>query len=51
VRRRIKTIEQSIVHYGDTTLFFSDQLKAHGPAYASAVAMEEATLVAFNKGR
>jgi Ca-activated chloride channel family protein len=51
VRQRIKTIEQSIVHYGDTTLFFSDQLKAHGPAYASAVAMEEATLVAFNKGR
>src|SRR3954447_19272956 len=51
VRDRIKSIEQSIVHYGDTTLFFSDQLKAHGPAYASAVAMEEATLVAFNKGR
>src|SRR4051812_19266822 len=51
VRDRIKSIEQSIVHYGDTTLFFSDQLKEHGPAYASAVAMEEATLVAFNKGR
>jgi Ca-activated chloride channel homolog len=51
VRKRIKSIEQSIVHYGDTTLFFSDQLKEHGPAYASAVAMEEATLVAFNKGR
>ena len=51
VRKRIKAIEQSIVHYGDTTLFFSDQLKQHGPAYASAVAMEEATLVAFNKGR
>jgi Ca-activated chloride channel family protein len=28
VRQRIKAIEQSIVHYGDTTLFFSDQLKA-----------------------
>jgi len=51
VRQRIKAIEQSIVHYGDTTLFFADQLKQHGPAYASAVAMEEATLVAFNKGR
>src|SRR3954452_23374093 len=51
VRKRIKAIEQSIVHYGDTTLFFSDQLKQHGPAYASAVAMEEATLVAFNEGR
>jgi Ca-activated chloride channel family protein len=51
VRRRIKSIEQSIVHYGDTTLFFADQLKQHGPAYASAVAMEEATLVDFNKNR
>jgi len=51
VRRRIKAIERSIVHYGDTTLFFSDQLKRYGPAYASAVAMEEATLVDFNKNR
>jgi Ca-activated chloride channel family protein len=51
VRKRIQTIENSIVHYGDTTLFFADQLKAHGPAYASAVAMEEVTLVDFNRGR
>src|SRR4051795_13308769 len=51
VRDRIKKIEQSIVHYGDTTLFFEDQLKQHGPAYASAVAMEEATLIDFNKNR
>lgn len=51
VRRRIKAIERSIVHYGDTTLFFSDQLKRYGPAYASAVAMEEATLVDFNRNR
>src|SRR4051794_7652847 len=51
VRRRIKAIEQSIVHYGDTTLFFADQLLRDGPAYASAVAMEEATLVDFNKRR
>ena len=32
VRREIKAIERSIVHYGDTTLFFSDQLKRFGPA-------------------
>jgi Ca-activated chloride channel family protein len=51
VRRRIKAIERSIVHYGDTTLFFADQLLKDGPAYASAVAMEEATLVDFNKRR
>src|SRR4051812_32285470 len=51
VRRRIKAIERSIVHYGDTTLFFADQMLREGPAYASAVAMEEATLVDFNKRR
>jgi Ca-activated chloride channel homolog len=51
VRKEIKDIERSIVHYGDTTVFFADQLKKYGPAYASAVAMEEATLVDFNKGR
>ena len=51
VRQRIKAIERSIVHYGDTTLFFADQLKRYGPAYASAVAMEEATLVDFNTKR
>jgi Ca-activated chloride channel family protein len=51
VRRRIKAIERSIVHYGDTTLFFAEQMLRDGPAYASAVAMEEATLVDFNKRR
>jgi Ca-activated chloride channel homolog len=51
VRRRIQGIENSIVHYGDTTLFFADQLKRYGPAYASAVAMEEVTLIDFNRAR
>jgi Ca-activated chloride channel family protein len=50
-RRKIRAIERSIVHYGDTTLFFADQLERNGPAYASAVAMEEATLIDFNKRR
>jgi Ca-activated chloride channel family protein len=48
VRAQIRAIEGSIVHYGDTTLFFADQLAAKGPAFASAVAMEESTLVDFN---
>jgi Ca-activated chloride channel family protein len=48
VRRQIQAIERSIVHYGDTTLFFADQLRRNGPGYASAVAMEEATLIDFN---
>jgi Ca-activated chloride channel family protein len=51
VRSKIRAIERSIVHYGDTTLFFADQLLKDGPAYASAVAMEEATLVDFNRRR
>jgi Ca-activated chloride channel homolog len=51
VRDAVRRIQQSVVHYGDTTLFFADQLKAHGPAYASAVAMEEVTLLDYNRTR
>jgi Ca-activated chloride channel family protein len=45
----VKKVESSIVHYGDTTLFIAEQLKEHGQGYASAVAMEEATLLEFNR--
>jgi Ca-activated chloride channel homolog len=48
VRAQIKAIERSIVHYGDTTLFFEQQMRQYGPGYASAVAMEETTLIDFN---
>jgi Ca-activated chloride channel homolog len=51
VRARIRRIERSIVHYGDTTLFFENQLLRYGTAYASAVAMEEVTLLDFNRRR
>ena len=51
VAREIAGIEQSIVHYGDTTDFIRAQLRQNGPSYASAAAMEETTLVAFNKDR
>src|SRR5439155_22267535 len=51
VRKAIAAIEQSIVHYGDTTLYISQQLQKNGPAYASMVAMEETTLVQFNRDR
>jgi Ca-activated chloride channel family protein len=50
-RRTVRGIEQSIVHYGDTTLFIADQMKKGGPGYASAVAMEEVTLLDFNRTR
>jgi len=50
-RDAVKGIERSIVHYGDTTLFIADQMRKEGPGYASAVAMEEATLLDFNRHR
>jgi Ca-activated chloride channel homolog len=50
-RQTVRDIERSIVHYGDTTLFIADQMRKEGPGYASAVAMEEVTLLDFNKNR
>ena len=50
-RATVRDIERSIVHYGDTTLFIEDQMRKDGPGYASAVAMEEATLLDFNTHR
>jgi Ca-activated chloride channel family protein len=50
-RPAVRDLERSITHYGDTTLFVSDRLKAEGMAYASAAAMEEVTLLDFNRTR
>ena len=46
---KVKELESSIVHYGDSTLFIADQLCAGGKAYASAAAMEETTLIELNR--
>jgi Ca-activated chloride channel homolog len=51
VRARVRALQQSIVHYGDTGSFFVDQMKLHGPGYVSAVAMEEVTLWDYNRTR
>jgi Ca-activated chloride channel homolog len=48
-RPQVRRLERSIVHYGDTTLFISDELRRRGMGYASAVAMEEITLIEFNR--
>jgi Ca-activated chloride channel family protein len=48
-RAQVRALERSIVHYGDTTLFISDEMSAHGLGYASAAAMEEITLIDFNR--
>lgn len=50
-RKAVRGIERSIVHYGDTTLFIADQMRERGPGYASAAAMEEVTLLDFNRTR
>jgi Ca-activated chloride channel family protein len=47
-RPQVKRLERSIVHYGDTTLAIADEMR-RGIGYASAVAMEETTLIAFNR--
>ena len=51
VRAKVHQVEESIVHYGDTSQFFLDQLQAHGPGYVSALAMEEVSLLDYNRTR
>jgi Ca-activated chloride channel family protein len=48
-RAQVRTLERSIVHYGDTTLFIAEEMRKHGLGYASAAAMEEITLLDFNR--
>jgi Ca-activated chloride channel family protein len=47
-RAFVRDIQRSVVHYGDTTLFFAEQMAERGPQYVSAVAMEEVTLLDYN---
>ena len=49
VRRFVADIQRSVVHYGDTTLFFAEQMARYGPTYVSAVAMEEVTVLDYNR--
>jgi Ca-activated chloride channel family protein len=49
VRTEVRDIQRSVVHYGDTTLFFAERMKEQGPSYVSAVAMEEVTVLDFNR--
>jgi Ca-activated chloride channel homolog len=50
-----RAIESSVVHYGDTTLTFLNNLyradqRGTGLSYVSAVAVEEKSVIDFNKG-
>jgi Ca-activated chloride channel family protein len=48
-RDQVRRLERSIVHYGDTTLFIADEMRKRGLGYASAAAMEEITLLDYNR--
>src|SRR5262249_27496353 len=48
-RRDVRKIEQSIVHYAPTADDLLAQLARYGPGYASAVVVQETSLVQFNE--
>jgi Ca-activated chloride channel family protein len=50
-RAIVRDLERSIVHYGENTLLVEAQMRERGPGYVSAVAMEETTLLSFNRDR
>jgi len=50
-RRQVRKIEHSIVHYAPTADDLLAQLARYGPGYASAVVVQEASLVKFNERR
>jgi len=51
VRARVRTIEQAIVHYGETASAFTDQMALYRESYAHAVYIQETQLRSFNKKR
>ena len=51
VRAAARTIERSIVHYGETAAALTDQMDRYGPAYAHAVYVQETTVREFNEHR
>ena len=50
-RAVVRDLERSIVHYGENTLLIQREMAKRGMGYASAVAMEETTLLDFNRSR
>nr|BBH92744.1 VWA domain-containing protein [Thermogemmatispora argillosa] len=50
VRRFIANIEQSVIHYGDSTGFFADEMFNKGPGFLSAAVMYENLVVEANDG-
>lgn len=50
VRDYVQQIERAIIHYGESSEYFAQQMASRGPAYASAVVLEEQTVVRLNAG-
>lgn len=55
VRKFVRSVEQAVVHYGDTTLTYLSNLQraddaGAGLGYVSAVAVEEKSVVDYNAG-
>ena len=51
VRAAVRTIERSVVHYGETAAALTDQMDRYGQAYAHAVYVQETTVREFNEQR
>jgi Ca-activated chloride channel homolog len=51
VHAAVRTIERSIVHYGETAAALTDQMDRYGQAYVHAVYVQETTLREFNEDR
>lgn len=50
VRNFIADIEKSVIHYGDSTGFFADEMFNKGPSFLSAAVMYENLVVEANDG-
>jgi Ca-activated chloride channel family protein len=44
----VQEIERAIIHYGESSEYFAEQMALRGPTYASAVILEEHTVVRLN---
>ena len=47
----VSNVESSIIHYGDSTGFFADEMFTKGPNYLSAAVMYESLVVQGNLGK
>jgi Ca-activated chloride channel homolog len=47
----VGTVESSVIHYGESTGFFADEMFNKGPSYLSAAVMYESLVVQANEGK